>query len=93
MNSEEAREILLRHLISWRTRSWSDLRAMIGESKVFQVGGLSGAHYTLELEAFWDDEPEGNIRVLASIDDGGWRAFKPLCEDFIKAPNGEFVGE
>jgi hypothetical protein len=31
--------------------------------------------------------------VLGSIDDGGWRAFKPLCRDFIKAPDGSAVKE
>lgn len=43
-----------------------------------------------EVQAFWDDEPDGAIRVMASIDDGGWRAFVPLTEDFILAPDGTF---
>jgi hypothetical protein len=31
--------------------------------------------------------------ILGSIDDGGWRALRPLCDDFILAPDGRFVGE
>jgi hypothetical protein len=31
--------------------------------------------------------------VFALIDDGGWRSFKPMGEDFIVAPDGSFVGE
>jgi hypothetical protein len=35
----------------------------------------------------------GPLRVLGSIDDGGWRALSPLCDDFVLAPDGRFVGE
>jgi hypothetical protein len=41
----------------------------------------------------WDDRAGGNIRVIASIDDGGLHAFAPLTDSFIKAPDGSFVGE
>lgn len=49
--------------------------------------------YQGEVQVFWDDKPNGAIRVMASIDDGGWRAFVPLTADFILAPDGTFVGE
>jgi hypothetical protein len=31
--------------------------------------------------------------MVGAIDDYGWRAFVPLTDDFIMAPNGSFVGE
>ena len=48
-----------------------------------------------EVEVFWDDEPEGNLRVIVSADDGKeWRALRPMrTDDFIKGPDGSFVGE
>ena len=52
-----------------------------------------GVTYQIEIEAFWDSEPGGDIRVLGSIDDGGWRAFAPLCDDFILTPAGQLIGE
>jgi hypothetical protein len=55
--------------------------------------GVSGTRYQVEITAFWDSGKPGNLRVLAAIDDGGWRAFKPLSTDFIMAPDGSFVGE
>lgn len=61
-----------------------------------QVGerqGPSGVKYQLEFEAFWDGEKGGPIRVMASIDDMGCRAFAPLSKSFIMAPDGAFVGE
>jgi hypothetical protein len=52
-----------------------------------------GTHCCVEISIHWDDEPDGNIRVVFSIDDGGWRAFIPVCDGFIIAPDGTFVGE
>lgn len=49
--------------------------------------------WQLEVVVSWDDEPDGNVRVVASIDDGGLRAFVPMSEDFIESPSGELVGE
>lgn len=70
-----------------------DLRNEVGRSQRFEVTGKSGTSYQGEVQVFWDGEPDGAIRVIASVDDGGWRAFVPLSEDFILAPDGTFVGE
>jgi hypothetical protein len=55
--------------------------------------GESGTRYQAEIEVVWDDKRDGNLRVFAAIDDGGWRAFAPLTNSFIVAPDGSFVGE
>jgi hypothetical protein len=31
--------------------------------------------------------------VFVQIDDGGWRAFTPMSDSFIIAPDGSFVGD
>jgi hypothetical protein len=31
--------------------------------------------------------------VIGSIDDGGWRAFRPLTDDFIMRRDGTLVSE
>jgi len=49
--------------------------------------------YQVEIDVFWDDKPGGAVRVLGMIDDGGWRAFMPMCEAFGKAPYVSFVDE
>ena len=53
----------------------------------------SGRRYQLEIEAVWDDRPNGNLRVWVLVDDGGSSAQRPLQRDFIIAPDGSFVGE
>jgi hypothetical protein len=58
------------------------------------VQGASGVEYQIEVEVQWDDQPGGNIRVLAAIDDGSFRAaFSPVCDGFVLAPDGAFTGE
>ena len=93
MNKIEALRVLREQLEPWRERSWMDLRNEIGRSKRFEVTAESGTWYQEEVQAFWDDKPDGAIRVMASVDDGGWRAFVPLRADIILAPDGSFVGE
>ena len=59
----------------------------------FEVTGLSGKRYQVEVEAFWDTGKPGDLRVLVAIDDGGLRAFAPMTTDFIVASDGSFGGE
>jgi hypothetical protein len=55
--------------------------------------GPSGTTYQIEVEAFWDDEEGGNLRVCVAIDGGEVSAYRPISSDFIIAPDGSFVGE
>jgi hypothetical protein len=93
MNKAEALSVLQVHLQRWRERSWSQLRVEIGRSHRFEETAAGGSRYQGEVQVLWDDKPDGAIRVMASIDDAGWRALAPLTADFILAPDGTFVGE
>ena len=88
----EARIVLKAELDKYRARAYSDLLGM-DEPDTYVVTADSGVSYQLEIQVFWDGEPDGNIRVLGSIDDGGWRALAPVSRDFIMAPDGTFVDE
>jgi hypothetical protein len=37
---------------------------------------------------FWDGKKGADLRVMVAADDGGWRAFKPLTDDFVMRPDG-----
>ena len=93
MDNSEARALLRIHLDAYRHRKYEELVMLLGKPEVIQLQGASGATYQVEVEVHWDDRPDDAVRVLGSIDDGRWRAFKPLCDDFIVAPDGTFVGE
>jgi hypothetical protein len=91
---EEALRRLEEGLDRFRREPYESLKARVGDEPIIEEGrGTSGRAYQIELIFLWDDRPDGNVRVMASIDDGGWRAFVPATRSFIKAPDGRFVGE
>lgn len=94
MNDREAIELLERELAGIRGESYDELvRRISAGSVALERIGPSGVRYQVEVQVFWDDHRGGNVRVTGSIDDGRWRAFVPLSRDFIKGPDGSFIGE
>lgn len=93
MDKREAKAILADEFRKYRERSYGELQELLDRTDAFEVTGGSGTSYQLEFYAVWDDKAGGNLRVLGYIDDGGWRAYFPLGDCFIIAPDGSFVGE
>ncbi len=95
MDTADARTVLSRELTKYRAKSYDELVGLINKVETLAVTAPSGALYQLEFEATWDDpaKPNDVVRVFGSIDDGGFRAYSPLSDDFLMGPNGEFVGE
>ena len=96
MDTKEARSILAEHLDRYRARSYAELAAWVRENRVDTPEAVapSGSRYQIEVQFFWDDKPNGDVRVSGSIsDDRGIRAFVPLSDSFILSPEGRFVGE
>jgi hypothetical protein len=95
MDDDEARELLSRRVSELRELPYTELKERwLRQPDCEQVRGLSGVEYQIEIEAFWDDFAAKHLRLVLSIDDGrGWRAFAPITDSFIIAPDGHFVGE
>jgi hypothetical protein len=93
MDSAEARSVLAAELARYRSQSYEALQRLLRTPDTYEVSGPSGTKYQVEIQAVWDRRHGGDLRVLGAIDDGGLRAFVPLTDDFIIAPNGTFVGE
>jgi hypothetical protein len=93
MDKQEARAIVSEKLSEYRKQSYVELQRLLTAQDIFETTGPSGKWYPMEFCAMWDDKPNNNLRVRGAIDDGRIRAFFPLCEDFIMAPDGSFVGE
>jgi hypothetical protein len=94
VDKAEARGIALVRLNELRRLSWAELRdGYLDQPKTVEAMGTSGTMYQVETLAIWDGPVDGDLRVMVSIDDGGWRAFAPLGVDFILAPDGSFVGD
>ena len=85
MNNDEAIRLLELELDHFRLEAYEDVVARIGgEPLTYEKPGSSGATYQLEFEFFWDDEPSGAVRVMGSVDDGGWRSFLLVTRSIIK---------
>ena len=94
MNKAEARAIAAERLRALREIPWAELRdRYLNNAETNDVVGDSGTVYQVQTLVVWDDKKESDLRVMVAIDDGGWRAFFPLSDDFIIAPDGSFVGE
>ena len=93
MDKVEARKLLDEVLARYRARGYAGLVALTRDLETCEVTGASGRVYQLEIQALWDDRSQRNLRVLASIDDGGLSAFAPLTADFVIMPDGHLLGE
>jgi len=91
----EAEEVVRAELAKLRAATYSELvERLLDKQESFERVGPSGVRYTIELDAFWDDRPSENLRVIAMVDDGSRRAFRrPLSDSFIRAPDDSFIGE
>jgi hypothetical protein len=93
MDKREARDMLRTQLAPWRQKTYSELSNHVGQSQRFELVGPSGTWYQGTVQVFWDAEPQGSIRVIAAIDDGGRRSFIPMTDDFIVSSDGTFIDE
>ena len=83
MDREEALGLLNAKLDDYRQMTYAELVSKIDTNEVVEVNGPSRVEYQIEIQVFWDHKPNGDIRVLGAIDDGGLRAFMPLCSDLL----------
>jgi hypothetical protein len=93
MNDGPAHSLIDAEVRRLRQLAYSGLARLVGAQQTKEVVGDDGRSYQLEIEAVWDGAKGGDIRVIVSAHDGGWRAFKPVTGDFIMRPDGSFAGE
>jgi hypothetical protein len=93
MDTVAAQKVLDQWLAKLRAVPYRELASRVDSVTTDEVVRDSERSWQLEIEVLWDDEPNGNVRVVVAIDDGGLRAFVPMTASFIKSPSGEFVGE
>jgi hypothetical protein len=91
VNKREAREIQAARIEELRRLSYQELVERLVDTGplIEEIVGPSGTTYQLEIQGLWEDKRSSTLRVLVSIDDGGWRSFMPLGgADFIMRPDG-----
>jgi hypothetical protein len=92
VNDKEARGLLKAHLERYRAAPYRDLVALVARGPdTEEIEGASAARYQIEVAAVWDGPAGGDLWIIGSIDDGGWRAFLPVTESFIARPDKSAV--
>jgi hypothetical protein len=92
MDRIEAAILLQEFLQELKSRSFLELQEFLSNPVCIEKQGKSGLVYQIEYEAVWDFEPGGNLRLIASIDDGGLlSALMPVMSAFLVTPIGEVV--
>lgn len=91
MDKAEASALLDQHLSEFARRPYSELAALIDHPQALEAKGASGTSYLVEFNVVSDAGVGGNLRIIGSIDDGGWRWFMPLTKTEIMKPSGELV--
>jgi hypothetical protein len=78
-------------MLAFAARPYIKLVELISRPEVKSISTESGVNYQIELNVFWDSQPEKDLRIMGSIDDGGWQAFLPLTESLIMKPDGTLI--
>ena len=87
MDRDEARQVFAQEMADLTRRSYQELvDVLLNKPQTVEKTGPSGTRYQVELEAWWDEKPNGVLRVTGAIDDGGLRAFAPLTESLLVRP-------
>lgn len=84
MNATVAKELLAQELELLEAQEYRDVAEMIDSSVVKTRVGRDGKGYQIEIQAFWDSKPKGDVRLICSVDDGGLRAFAPISNGILK---------
>ena len=93
MDNSPAGKVLNQWLAKLRAVPYRELAARVDSVTTDEVMRDDERSWQIEVQVAWDEEPEGNVRVTVTVDDGGLRNFVPLTESFVKSPAGAFVGE
>jgi hypothetical protein len=90
MDQIEAREVLEGFLGELKQQSYGELQGFLKHPVCNERQGKSGVTYQIEYQAVWDFQPGGDLRLIVSIDDGGFlSSLMPLTSGFLITPAGE----
>jgi hypothetical protein len=83
----EKSNLLNEILRGYEAMSYSELAELVGSVTTQLSTGKTGKRYQVEVQLFWDTGEAGDIRVIATIDEGGLSAFFPTATGtLIRAP-------
>jgi len=90
-DKKEAQEILDREVQRFRKMNYQECLQMVEKDSAYNelISSDRGTQYQIDVQLIWDKCINGPIRVIASIDDGRLRAYRPLSVSFVVDPMDE----
>jgi hypothetical protein len=94
-DAPEAAEWVAREIERLRSLSFGDLATRESQPEHRTKLTAAGTPLMLETQVFWDDREKTNLRVIVDVWDPAKRVSigSIAKDDFIRAPDGSFVGE
>lgn len=84
MDKIEAGRLLDEFIEHLRNRPHDELLGLISNPVCKQFESSNGVVYQIEYEAIWDSKPSELLRIIASIDDGGFiNTLFPISKSFV----------
>ena len=93
-NRKQAIAFLSDRIEHFRSQPYSELVCLVDDPDNTIMKSDSGKEYQIEIEAYWDSEPNGTLSVWGSVDDGWLTASittKPFIQGFLIRPDGTIV--
>jgi hypothetical protein len=81
--SNGPRSLLAECLQDQARQGYDALVQQINLRKVVTVTSIAGKQYQIEVRVVWDGKPGGVLRILGTIDSGGWRALIPMTDSVL----------
>lgn len=78
MSKEKSKNIAEKAIAPFRQKSWLELKGQIGTQTCTEILDSSGKKYQIEIEVFWDSEPDQDIRVHAALSYNFLTSFFPI---------------
>ena len=77
-----------------RALSYDDLLEQLDEPEHYTIRSRTGRELMGETQVFWDSREDGDLRVLVDVCEPKPGVVSSIVsDDFIRAPDGSFVGE
>jgi hypothetical protein len=93
-HEQEAASWVATEIERLRNLSYDDLLALEGQREHRPMETTDGTTLGLETQVFWDDRERQNLRVMVDVWDPSKRISRTIVtHDFIRAPDGSFIGE
>lgn len=83
MNRKDAKLLADGKISELELKPYATFLDKIGTVDTLSVDSSDGGSYNIEIQYFWDNKPNESIRILVSVDYGGWSTIFPVSSSTV----------